>query len=127
MRSLQSKHKLIEEKRDCEAILYKSASDAYDAANAEMLAQFKAEQPSDGELNFFAVEPAIKGKGIGSKLLYELARREKGKLIYLFTNTGCTYEFYDKKGFERPYTRQIDILMRGKKIPQECYLYCKRL
>ncbi len=92
-----------------------------------MLALFKASNQPDGELNFLAVDPAINGKGIGSRLLDELARREKGKLIYLFTNTGCSYEFYDKRGFERPYTRQIDILMRGKKIPHECYLYCKRL
>ncbi len=106
---------------------YKGAADEYDAANDEMLAQYKAEYQPDGELNFLAVDPDINGKGIGSQLLDELARREKGKLIYLFTNTGCTYEFYDRRGFERPYTRQIDILMRGKKIPHECFLYSKRL
>ncbi len=109
------------------SIGYKGASDSYDAANKEMLAQFKTLHHPDGELNFLAVDPTINGKGIGSKLLDELKHREKGKLIYLFTNTGCSYQFYDRRGFERSYTRKIDIMVHGKKIPHDCFLYSKRL
>lgn len=106
---------------------YKDASDSYDEANKEMLTQFKNKHCPDGELNFLAVDPSINGKGIGSKLLDELERREKGKLIYLFTNTGCTYPFYDRKGFERSYIRKIHIEIHGKNIPHDCFLYSKRL
>lgn len=78
-------------------------------------------------MNFLAVDPNINGKGIGSRLLDELERREKGKLIYLFTNTGCTYQFYDRRGFERTDIRRIDIAIHGKRIPHDCFLYSKRL
>lgn len=108
-------------------IAYKGASDSYDDANRVMLEQFKAKNPPDGELNFLAVDPTINGKGIGSKLLEELERREKGKLIYLFTNTGCTYQFYDRRGFKQSDIRKIDIKMHGKTIPHDCFLYSKRL
>lgn len=106
---------------------YKGSSDSYDEANKEMLTQFTNEHRADGELNFLAVDPEINDKGIGSKLLDELERREKGKLIYLFTNTGCTYQFYDRRGFERSGIKKINIEIRGKKIPHDCFLYSKRL
>jgi GNAT superfamily N-acetyltransferase len=108
------------------SIGYKGSSDEYDAANKAMLAEFKTASVPDGELNFFAVDPEMNGKGIGSQLLAELERREKGKLIYLFTNTGNSYYFYERKGFRRSGERHIDILMHGRKIPHDCYLYSKR-
>jgi ribosomal protein S18 acetylase RimI-like enzyme len=106
---------------------YKGSSDEYDKANAEMLADFKKNNSPDGELNFLTVDPKHNGKGTGSKLLSELERRENGKLIYLFTNTGNSFYFYERKGFERSDNRHIEILMHGKKIPHDCYLYSKKL
>jgi GNAT superfamily N-acetyltransferase len=106
---------------------YKGAQGDYDAANREMLAVYKARQPVDGELNFLAVDPALNGQGIGSQLLAELERREKGKRIYLFTNTGNSFYFYERKGFERVDCRNIAIVMHGKSIPHDCYLYSKVL
>jgi GNAT superfamily N-acetyltransferase len=106
---------------------YKGSSDEYDEANKSMLAEFKKTNKPDGELNFLAVDPVMNGKGIGSKLLAELERREKGKLLYLFTNTGNSYYFYERKGFGRFSERHIEITMHGKKIPHDCYLYCKKL
>jgi GNAT superfamily N-acetyltransferase len=106
---------------------YKGADDEYDEANKAMLAEFKQNHAPDGELNFFAVDPELNGKGIGSALFAELERREKGKLIYLFTNTGNSYYFYERRGFERSGARKIDIFVHGKTIPHDCYLYSKRL
>lgn len=106
---------------------YQGSSDAYDEANTDMLRRFKKNNDPDGELNFLAVDPELNGKGIGGKLLEELIFREKGKLIYLFTNTGCTYQFYDKKGFKRTDIRNINIEIHGKKIPHDCYLYTRIL
>ena len=34
-------------------------------------------------------------------LLNELARRENGKELYLFTDDQCTYQFYEHRGFEK--------------------------
>ncbi|MDR0983601.1 MAG: GNAT family N-acetyltransferase [Ruminococcus sp.] len=107
------------------AVGYKGSSDEYEKANSEMLAEFKRTHSPEGELNFFAVDPEMKGKGIGTKLLSELERREKGKLIYLFTNTGNSFYFYERKGFKRSGSRSIEILMHGRKIPHDCYLYSK--
>ncbi len=108
-------------------VAYKGASDLYDETNKDMLKHFKTKYHPDGELNFLAVDPTIKGKGIGSKLLAELECREKGKLVYLFTNTGCTYQFYEHRGFERFDIRKIDIDVHEKKIPHDCFLYYKKL
>jgi ribosomal protein S18 acetylase RimI-like enzyme len=106
---------------------YKGSSNEYNEANAGMLTDFKKKNSPDGELNFLAVDPKQNGKGIGSKLLAELERRESGKLIYLFTNTGNSFYFYERKGYERFDSRHIEILMHEKKIPHDCYLYCKKL
>jgi GNAT superfamily N-acetyltransferase len=104
---------------------YKGSHDEYDEANKHMLDEFKKNHEPDGELNFLSVDPAMNGKGIGSQLLAELERREQGKLIYLFTNTGNSYYFYERKGFARSSERHISITMHGKKIPHDCYLYSK--
>ena len=52
---------------------YKESHDAYTIANSEMLDNFKKQNTPDGEICFFAVDPEIKGKGIGTLLLNELA------------------------------------------------------
>ena len=58
-----------------------------------MLNEFKKEHNQDGEINFFAVDPNFKGKGIGTLLLNELERQEKGKLIYLLLIMGLRINF----------------------------------
>ncbi|MCI1135489.1 GNAT family N-acetyltransferase [Enterococcus gallinarum] len=40
-------------------------------------------------------------KGLGTRLLNELQKRVQGKEIYLFTDSACTYQFYEKRGFQR--------------------------
>ena len=74
-------------------ILYKNASNVYDETNERMLNEFKKEHNQDGEINFFAVDPNFKGKGIGTLLLNELERQEKGKLIYLLLIMGLRINF----------------------------------
>lgn len=76
-------------------------SKAYENANKEMLKEYLKHNKPDGELLFLAFDPFEKTKGVGSALLEELERRESGKLIYLYTDDGCSYGFYDKKGFDR--------------------------
>ncbi|MDO4290385.1 MAG: GNAT family N-acetyltransferase [Eggerthellaceae bacterium] len=101
--------------------------DAYDSANARMLAAYKDSHNPDGELCFLAADPDNPVRGTGSALLAELERREKGKLVYLFTDDACTYQFYDKRGFKRVGEEEIVLGLGKRKMPMTCMLYAKRL
>lgn len=62
---------------------YKDASNSDDKANKDMLFAYKQTHHPEGELNLITVNPDIKGKGVGTKLLNELEKQEVGKEIYL--------------------------------------------
>lgn len=109
------------------AIAVKGGPDVYDTANKEMFAEFTKKATPDGEICFLAADPTVQGKGIGSKLLDALSLREKGKLLYLYTDDNCTYQFYERKGFERSAEKEITMEIGGKKVPLTCLLYSKRL
>lgn len=106
---------------------YRNASSTYDNANREMLREFEKENQPDGELNFFAVDPNITGKGIGTLLLNELERLEKGKLIYLYSDTGSTYQFYLHRDFAESGRRETNLKIHKKDLPLTCFLFSKRL
>lgn len=106
---------------------YRTASQPYDQANMEMLREFRKEHEPDGELNFLAVNPNSKGRGIGTLLLNELTRREKGKLIYLYTDTGATYPFYVQRNFVESGRRETSLVIGNKQVPLTCFLFSKRL
>lgn len=108
-------------------IIFKGGANVYGETNQSMLNDFQKDNNADGELNFLAVEPKMNGKGIGTILLNELAKREKNKMIYLFTDSGCTYQFYDKRGFTRNGEKEIIMNLHDKDIPLTCFLYSKRL
>jgi GNAT superfamily N-acetyltransferase len=108
-------------------LLYKNASNAYDEANIKMLKEFKRKNNPDGEINFFAVDPNIKGKGVGTLLLNELEKQEKGKLIYLYTDNGSTYQFYTHRGFKMSGETNIILKINKKEVGLTCYLFSKIL
>jgi ribosomal protein S18 acetylase RimI-like enzyme len=108
-------------------ILYKNASNTYDETNERMLNEFKKENNPDGEINFFAVDPNFKGKGIGTLLLNELEKQEKGKLIYLFTDNGSTYQFYYRRGFRESGKTDIKLKINTKETDLTCFLFSKIL
>jgi len=108
-------------------MIFKGGANVYSETNDKMLAEFKGKNSPDGEMNFLAVDPKLNGKGIGTVLLNELSKREKGKLIYLFTDSGCTYQFYDKRNFDRNFERDIVLNLHEKDIPLTCFLYSKVL
>lgn len=99
----------------------------YDEANREMLEQYHRENSSDGEILFLAVNPERKARGVGSLLLREFEQREMGKKIYLYTDNGCTYQFYEHRGFKRAGERNIVLDIGGRKIPLQCLLYSKEI
>lgn len=108
-------------------LMFPHGSTAYDQTNAEMLRQFSKRAVPDGEICYLAADPALHGKGIGSRLLEELSRKNKGRLVYLYTDDNCTYQFYEHKGFDKSEERKIEIEIHKKRVPLTCYLYSKKL
>jgi ribosomal protein S18 acetylase RimI-like enzyme len=105
---------------------YKGES-LYNNTNKEMLDEYMKNNEPDGEILFFGVDKNARGKGIGTLLLKELEKIEKGKKIYLYTDSDCTYQFYEKRGFSREQERNIDFLIHGKPLPLTCFLFSKVL
>ncbi len=94
----------------------------------------------DGEIIFFAADPDCKIKGIGTALLSAFEKDESGKLIYLYTDNACTYQFFEHRGFERSEERQVvlDCFERSeerqvvldldkKQVPLTCLFYTKKI
>lgn len=99
----------------------------YDEANKEMFRNFFGPSLPDGEITFLAANLELKVRGIGSLLLEELARREKGKKVYLYTDEACTYQFYEHRGFERAGQKHISLVLGNKKVSIQCFLYSRTL
>lgn len=105
---------------------YTKSSNTYDIANKEMFDNFLPQKP-DGEITFFAVDPTLKGKKIGSRLLEKLESENKGKLIYLYTDTGSTYQFYLHRGFEIFEERELLIPTKKSNVKLTCFLMSKKI
>ena len=99
----------------------------YDRTNQEMFTAYCKDHNPDGEILFLAADPTQKERGIGSILLEELERRERGKQVYLYTDDACTYQFYERRGFHRAGERRILLQIGEKKTDLRCFLYSKTL
>lgn len=106
---------------------FKDSVGIYDKVNKEMLENYKSKNNPDGEIRFLAANPNLKIKGIGTFLLNELEKREKGKEIFLFTDDQCTYQFYEHRGFDRVGEKDIILDLNKKKVPLKCLLYSKKI
>lgn len=98
----------------------------YNEANQKMYARYTKIYKPDGEIRFLAANPDIKVKGVGTFLLNELARIKPGKEIYLYTDTNCTYQFYEHRGFER-FDEQNIVLELQDNVDLKCLMYRKKL
>ena len=105
----------------------KDGVSAYEEANWELLQQYTKTVSPDGEILFLAADPELEGKGVGTALLAELARREKGKEVYLYTDNACNYQFYEHRGFCLAGAKEIVLDLPGKTVPLQCFLYHKTL
>lgn len=101
--------------------------ETYDKANQEMFRDFCKKNTPDGEIVFLAANPNSKIKGIGTVLLSALEKDEQGKLVYLYTDNACTYQFYEHRGFSRAGEQQVELNLEKKKVPLTCFLYAKKL
>ncbi|XBX07938.1 GNAT family N-acetyltransferase [Enterocloster clostridioformis] len=100
---------------------------AYDKANQEMLRSFHQTNKPDGEIVFLAANPQCKIKGVGTALLSAFEADERGKQVYLYTDSACTYQFYEHRGFSRSEERDIVIELKNKRVPLKCLLYSKTI
>ncbi|WNU99161.1 GNAT family N-acetyltransferase [Enterobacter sp. DTU_2021_1002640_1_SI_PRY_ASU_LCPMC_013] len=107
--------------------LFSETSGCYDRVNNMMLKKLKENHHPAGEVNFFAVAPETKGQGVGTLLLNELERLEKGKLVYLFTDSGSSFQFYQKRGFEEAERNDIQLKIGKKEVGLTCFLFYKIL
>ena len=95
----------------------------YERANRILLSRYKTSYSPDGEIAFLVADPNTKKKGVGTFLLEELRRRMPGKEIFLYTDSGCTWEFYESRGFERAVEKRIILTFGKRKVPLDCMLY----
>lgn len=73
-----------------------------DNINKTLLAN--CERDYQGEVSFFAVHPDYHGKGIGKELFHRLLQYMKDDNVnnfYLFTDTSCSYGFYEGQNMKR--------------------------
>lgn len=99
----------------------------YDEANQEMYRSFCEKHAPDGEIIFLAADPDCKVKGVGTALLSAFEAEEHGKLVYLYTDNACTYQFYDHRGFTQWEKRSVILDLDRKKVPLTCFFYTKKL
>lgn len=107
-------------------LFFRSSAGEYDTACREMLAEYRASHSPDGEIIFLAADPGCAIKGIGTRLLKEYEKREPGRLIYLYTDDQCTYQFYEHRGFQKMCERDIVLSLKDC-ISLKCMLYSKRI
>ena len=110
-----------------QGLITRGGPSVYEEANRELFARYRRCCRPDGEILFLAVDPGAEGRGIGSLLLAELENREQGKVLYLYTDNACTYQFYDRRGFTRAGETDIVLEITGKVTPLTCMLYSKAI
>lgn len=80
----------------------------------------------EGEIAFFAVDPRFRGSGIG-KMLFQKMRaymeREKIRSFFLFTDTSCSYEFYEHQGMKRRQQHMDSFEIRNQTVEMKFFLY----
>lgn len=96
----------------------------YDAINEELYASLSHEPAA--ELTFFACKPGVTGKGIGSKLMSAMQERLAGKLVFLYTDDGCTFQFYEHRGFAKAGQKTMTSEINGETISLECMIFTKQ-
>lgn len=108
-------------------ILFKDGAGLYEDTTKKQLEKYLKTNSPDGEIVFLAADPDCKIKGIGTALLKKLEEREKGKLLYLYTDDACTYQFYEHRGFERAEETEILLDVPKGKVPLKCFVYSKAM
>lgn len=108
-------------------IFVKKGAGVYEKTTEELYNEYIKYFIPDGEITFLAANTDLPIKGIGSFLLAELEKREKGKEIFLYTDNACNYQFYEHREFKRAEEKEITLEIGHRKIDLSCYLYHRKL
>ena len=97
---------------------------AFDRVYGEL--RKKTPSPLTDELTLFAVDSSTRGLGIGKTLyrdyldhLRSLGRSD----FYLYTDSLCTFQFYEKQGMTRTASDDMILVLDGKPEALGVYLY----
>jgi len=97
---------------------------AFDRVYGEL--RKKTPSPLTDELTLFAVDSSTRGLGIGRTLyrdyldhLRSLGRSD----FYLYTDSLCTFQFYEKQGMTRTASEDMNLVLDGKPEALGVYLY----
>lgn len=83
-------------------------------------------QQLNNELTIFAVDAAARGTGIGSQLFHkaqEYFRRHGCHEFFLYTDSLCTYQFYERKGLRRVTQDTQRFTVHGEKREVTNFVY----
>lgn len=104
---------------------FKNSAGLYEETCEKQLNHYLLNNDPDGEIVFLAGDSNY--KGVGTTLLHELENREKGKVVYLYTDDACTYEFYEHRGFIKNEENNITLKTEKGEVILNCFLYCKKI
>lgn len=86
----------------------------------------KAHCPLTDELTLFAVDSSTRGLGIGKTLYTDYLTHLRGlgrTDFFLYTDSHCTYGFYEKQGMTRAAEQDMDLTFDGTPETIGVYLY----
>ena len=87
----------------------------------------------DGEVSILILDSNLRGKGIGKKMLlnlFELAKKDSIKSLYIYTDDSCNYYIYESLGCKRVYETIIQNKEHdkiGNNFKEHAYIYEKDL
>lgn len=84
-------------------------------------------QKPSAEILFLTANPKGRVRGVGTALLNQFERAAAGRCAYLYTDTGCTYSFYEHRGFVREGKKNIEVKHGKSNFTLSCFLYAKQL
>ena len=78
------------------------------------------------EVTVFVVDPSTRGGGVGKHLFsgfVEHLRRAGRPSLYLWTDSLCSFGFYERQGMRRTGSRDVDLDLAGMPSRVGVYLY----
>ena len=82
--------------------------------------------PHGDEVTLLAVDESMRGLGVGTVLLDAAVSHLSSRgatAAHLYTDTSCSYQFYEGHGFKRTATHRANREERRRDLPREMYLY----
>ncbi len=105
--------------------------DYYDFENRtlpQMISDGKVD--ANYELTIFVVSEKTRGHGVGSKLLAQVTDNLKSAgatSFYLYTDTNCTWQYYENRGMRRASSYKTSAEERQKFEVDELYIYSSKI